>query len=241
MLTEPSFYLPYVWPLQLASNLHFFRGTFEMAADINTFLRLELEYFELEIRWRFYRQLFCGRKADRLLLRQYLSSFTTVVKETLEDDLFIRVMRLLDKDPNVISLWDIVGRLPKNGPSPVRGSLHAALTTLEHEAASVRLHRNKRIAHFDSRRFSNIGPVVLPAVKTSDFSRIIRRLEKVILRCRRKLQPEVARSAGYVTRGDGKSLMLQLRRVEGVKKLLMSSAQIYSKDQLRKTIIHPVR
>jgi len=197
---------------------------------VEVFQILEGQYFRLETRWRLYRQIFGARKWDITLLRDYLGAFAQILKETQEENLALRIYALLDRRNDVISLWDLCGRPNKSSSPPKKGSLQFAVAKIESLARNVILHRHKLHAHLDSQRLA-LG-VPLPAVSAKELGEMVRRIGKLIDRVRKVQQPGVATHEPNLL-GDGKLLLLQLRRLDAMIRLIKTTKDVAVKRELK--------
>jgi hypothetical protein len=111
-------------------------------------------------------------------LSEQLGPLLGVLQNALEDVLFLSISRLTDKDtarqPN-LSVWTLKCAIPfcTTPEFPVR--VDAVLEEIWKLAADLRLHRHKRIAHFDRDVGLEITP--LPEVKFIAFKNVLESIE----------------------------------------------------------------
>lgn len=143
-----------------------------------TFSRVAGETCDLRQTWLIYHRLFMDDERLTNVLIDGLGPLFGILQSTLEDSLFLSVSRLTDKDnlrqPN-LSVWALRDAVPFSSGSTFAADVDAALAEIWRIAADLRLHRHKRIAHFD--RNVGLKLVPLPEVKLITFKTILEAIE----------------------------------------------------------------
>ncbi len=98
----------------------------------------------------------------------------------LQDDMIIGVSRLMDPDKgkqNNLSMWALVERCEKWNPT-VAAEVKRSLDALALQITDMRVHRHKRIAHFDLP--VSLDQSKLPTVTFTEIREAIEKLESVL-------------------------------------------------------------
>lgn len=101
--------------------------------------------------WNSYRHLFMTNEARTHEYGRRLDSVLGWLQQYLQDDMIISVTRLMDKDVGKqrnLTMWSLVERCHQWDPS-VASEVESLLDALALHISDIRLHRHKRIAHFD--------------------------------------------------------------------------------------------
>ena len=104
-----------------------------------------------------------------------------ILQAALEDLLFLSVSRLTDKDnprqPN-LSVWTLTAAVPFSTTPTFGDAVDVALAEIWRLASDLRLHRHKRVAHFDRDVGLKITP--LPEVKLIAFKTVLESIERYL-------------------------------------------------------------
>ena len=110
------------------------------------------------------------------LLGKYLDGLLGTFQYYIQDDLIVSIARLTDRDSKRqknLTLWSLVDRCEKWNAS-VAHDVRAAVEALATEVEYIRIHRHKRLAHFDLS--VSIGQSELPVVT---FKRLFAAIESI--------------------------------------------------------------
>jgi len=146
-----------------------------------SFSRVAGETCALRETWLIYHRLFMDDERLTEVLSEQFGPLLGVLQNTLEDLLFLSISRLTDKNtarqPN-LSVWTLKSAVQfcTTPEFPVR--VDAALDEIWKLAADLRLHRHKRIAHFDRDVGLKITP--LPEVKLPAFKNVLESIERYL-------------------------------------------------------------
>lgn len=146
-----------------------------------TFSRVAGETCDLRQTWLIYHHLFMDDERLTNVMIDGLGPLFGVLQSMLEDALFLSVSRLTDKDnprqPN-LSVWALREAIPFSSGSTFAADVDAALAEIWRIAADLRLHRHKRIAHFDRSVGLKLTP--LPEVKLITFEAVLEAIERYL-------------------------------------------------------------
>jgi len=117
------------------------------------FQELEGEIQWLYARWIIYRQLFASSERRIDLLNESASVFFYIVQDVLLGEVQVALSKLTDsarsgKDDN-LSLEQLQSRVEVQCEQKLAATLRKLLDDLLAKCQCIRLHRNKRLAHFD--------------------------------------------------------------------------------------------
>lgn len=136
------------------------------------------ETCELRQAWAVYHRLFMEDKRLTALLSHQLGGVLGLFQTTLQDEMFLSVARLTDKDnrhqPN-LSLWTLRDAVPFAKSPQFAADVDESLRVVCDIAAAVRKHRHKRIAHFDRDVSLKVTP--LPVVKFAEIKTVLETIE----------------------------------------------------------------
>lgn len=185
---------------------------------------LEDDVFSAYVRWLFYRQLFLSRR-DRELLDTYLGNFAYVLQVMLVDDLFLRLSRLIDRSStrrgDNLSFNMVIKRIDEERGFPRLRWAWTAFNRIVKECLEVQRHRNKRIGHSNvDVRLGLVSP--LKPVARKSIAKIFKDIELLMQRIDRAAGRHPMSFFELVQNGDGETLLLQLRRVEELRKAAAS-------------------
>src|SRR2546430_5067602 len=145
------------------------------------FSRVAGETLALRETWAIYHRLFMEDERRTEIMSDKLGPLLGVLQSSLEDLLFLSVSRLTDKDthhqPN-LSVWTLQSAVSSAITPGFGANLSTALDEIWKLAADLRLHRHKRIAHFDRNVGLKITP--LPEVKLLAFRQVIEAIERYL-------------------------------------------------------------
>ena len=148
------------------------------AAIRSVFPHLAGEACELRQAWEVYSYLFMSERKRTELLGERLGGVLGMLQSLLQDEMFLSIARLTDKDsraqPN-LSLWTLLAAIPDSSDAHFSASVRASLDRICIAAAGVRRHRHKRIAHFDLDVSLNAS--ILPAVTFQEVRSILEQIE----------------------------------------------------------------
>jgi AbiU2 len=164
----------------MATNLE---GDYSKYPEVirEAFSRIAGETCELRQTWLIYHRLFMDNEHLTQVMSEQLGPLLGVLQAALEDLLFLSVSRLTDKDnphqPN-LSVWTLKAAVPFSITPTFAATIDAALTEIWKLAADLRLHRHKRVAHFDRDVGLKIAP--LPEVKLIVFRAVLESIERYL-------------------------------------------------------------
>ncbi len=136
------------------------------------------EVLMLRQNWAIYFRLFMESQARTDALAQHAGNLLGVVQALLQDQLFLSVSRLTDRDGKAqdnLSLWRLIEAAKEAGDHEFAQKTERDLETLCANASSVRKHRHKRIAHFDLQ--VSINETALPTVTFAEIRSLIEAVE----------------------------------------------------------------
>lgn len=139
------------------------------------------ETCDLRQTWLIYHRLFMDDERLTQVMSEQFGPLFGVLQAALEDLLFLSVSRLTDKDnprqPN-LSVWTLKAAVPFSITPTFAATVDAALGEIWKLAADLRLHRHKRVAHFDRDVGLKIAP--LPEVKLIAFRAVLESIERYL-------------------------------------------------------------
>lgn len=107
---------------------------------------------ELRDSWEVYSHLFMENKEFTDAMEERLGGVLRVFQSLLQDEMFLSIARLTDKDSRAqtnLSLWSLLASIPDARDASFGDKVRISLDQIYAAAASIRKHRHKRIAHFD--------------------------------------------------------------------------------------------
>jgi len=164
----------------MATNLE---GDYSKYPEVirDAFPRIAGETCQLRETWLIYHRLFMDDERLTQVMSEQFGPLLGVLQTTLEDSLFLSVSRLTDKDnprqPN-LSVWTLKAAVPFSATPGFAATLDVALAEIWRLAADLRLHRHKRVAHFDRDVGLKITP--LPEVKLIAFRTVLESIERYL-------------------------------------------------------------
>lgn len=145
------------------------------------FPRLAGETCELRQAWEVYHRLFMERKTLTDALAEKLGGVLGTFQSMLQDELFLSIARLTDRDsrtqPN-LSLWSLLAAIPDSPDASFGPKVRQTMDDLCLAAATVRKHRHKRIAHLDLN--TSLNDAILPVVTFQEIRTVIERIESFL-------------------------------------------------------------
>lgn len=161
----------------MATNLE---GDYSRYPEVirDAFSRIAGETCDLRQTWLIYYRLFMDDERLTQVMIEQFGPLLGILQAALEDSLFLSVSRLTDKDsprqPN-LSVWTLKAAVPFSTTSTFGGAVDVALAEIWKLASDLRLHRHKRVAHFDRDVGLKITP--LPEVKLISFKTVLESIE----------------------------------------------------------------
>ena len=147
----------------------------------DAFSRIAGETCELRQTWLIYHRLFMDDERLTQIMSTQFGPLLGALQAALEDLLFLSVSRLTDKDnprqPN-LSVWTLKAAVPFSTTPTFAATVDAALVEIWKLAADLRLHRHKRVAHFD--RGVGLKIALLPEVKLILFRTVLESIERYL-------------------------------------------------------------
>jgi hypothetical protein len=149
---------------------------------LNLLWPLHEEVLFLFYRWKIYQQLF-GSGAENLdLLNRSGSNVFALLQVLTEENMFLTLSRLTDPAQNKehynLNLTYLLEKLGPTLTSKLRKNLWERLDSLKKETRTIRIHRNKRIAHLDLSHAQKVER--LPSVGQSDLANSMELLESIM-------------------------------------------------------------
>ncbi|MBC7369342.1 MAG: hypothetical protein H7343_21450 [Undibacterium sp.] len=138
------------------------------------------ETCELRSSWQTYKHLFMTSAARTEILGKRLGGLLGVFQNLVQDDMFVSVARLTDKDSKQqknLTLWTLVHRCEQWDANAGR-LVRAEIESLADEVADIRAHRHKRLAHFDLS--VSLGQATLPIVTFNRLFGAIAKIESIL-------------------------------------------------------------
>jgi hypothetical protein len=179
------------------------------------FEALKSEIIWLHGRWIIFEQLYGTSPESVEMLNQIAATYFYVTQEILLNDILISIGRLTDKPrfgrSENLSIGQIVSRIDKKKYPELAARLEERLNAIETLCESIRIHRNKKLAHRDYDLTLKIA-APLPAIK---FKAIMDTLEAIrIFMNERELHFRDSTTAyeAFAMRADGKSLINGLKK-----------------------------
>ena len=145
------------------------------------FPRLAGETCELRQAWAVYERLFMERKELTDALADGLGGILGMFQSMLQDELFLGIARLTDRDSHIqpnLSLWSLLVAISDSPDASFEPKVRGALDELCAAAATVRKHRHKRIAHLDLT--ASLNSAILPVVTFREIREVIERIESFL-------------------------------------------------------------
>lgn len=135
------------------------------------FSSIDKEVVQLFYRWEIFRQLFDSGEENLNLLNQSGSNVFALLHGLIIENGLLTLCRLTDPEhsggyPN-LSIRYFLGKIEATLSKEVREDFHGKLAKLESATESLRIHRNKRIAHLDLNHA--VKPERLPSVEFGAF------------------------------------------------------------------------
>ena len=132
------------------------------------FYELRNQITWLHSRWIIYRQLF-GHSERRIeLLNECASVFFYIIQEVLLGEVLVALSKLTDPARSMnhdnLSLEQLQSRTEAEGKTQLTTILRNLLDRLHGKCQTFRLHRNKRLAHFDLTTAMQSTPNLLPGI-----------------------------------------------------------------------------
>jgi hypothetical protein len=164
----------------MATNLE---GDYSKYPEIirDAFSRIAGETCDLRQTWLIYRRLFMDDERLTQIMGEQFGPLLGILQTALEDLLFLSVSRLTDKDnPRQanLSVWTLKAAVPFSTTPDFAATVDAALDEIWKLASDLRLHRHKRVAHFDRDVGLRITP--LPEVKLVVFRTVLESIERYL-------------------------------------------------------------
>jgi hypothetical protein len=145
------------------------------------FCRIAGETCELRQAWLIYYRLFMDDECLTSVMIDQFGPVLGVLQAMLEDLMFLSIARLTDKDsrrqPN-LSIWTLTAAVPYAERTEFGAKVDDSLSAIWSAAADIRLHRHKRIAHFD--RDVGLKVTSLPTVKLAAFRTVLEMIEQYL-------------------------------------------------------------
>lgn len=164
----------------MASNLD---GDYSKYPEVirDTFSRIAGETCNFRQTWLIYHRLFMENERLTDVMIDRVGPLLGILQSALEDSLFLSVSCLTDKDnarqPN-LSVWSLRVAVPFSNTPTFAAKVETALAEIWKLAADSRLHRHKRIAHFDRNVGLKLTP--LPEVKLMTFKTVLEAIENYL-------------------------------------------------------------
>ena len=139
------------------------------------------ETMELGQAWGVYSRLFMEEQSRTELFASRLGGVLGMFQNQLQDELFISIARLTDKDSRDqenLSLWSLLVAIPETADETFSASVTDKLNAIYSAAYGIRKHRHKRLAHFDKN--TNLKLSVLPVVTFREIREIITLMEEFL-------------------------------------------------------------
>lgn len=140
---------------------------------------VEGELCDLRGCWEMFKYLFMSNTSRTRELGERLGGILGLFQGYLQDDLMIGIVRLMDKDnakQKNLTMWALVERCYQWNPV-IADAAMTALNEVALKVAGIRLHRHKRIAHFDLP--VSLGQSTLPTVTFAQIREALEGMEKV--------------------------------------------------------------
>ena len=123
------------------------------------------ESVQLREAWTVYSHLFMGKIELTNNLAERLGGVLGMFQSLLQDEMFLSIARLTDKDlhgKENLSLERLLVAIPEARDENFDHNVTIAIDKICKSACSIRKHRNKRIGHFDLS--ISLGSAILPRV-----------------------------------------------------------------------------
>lgn len=148
----------------------------------NLFWTLHKEVLYLFYRWKIYGQLFGSSQENLDLLNRSGSNVFALLQFLTEENVFLTLSRLTDPAKSMghynLSLTYLLEMLEPTLTPELRKNLCERLVRLKERTDSIRIHRNKRIAHLDLTYASEAE--ALPPVIQGDLDDSLELLEAIM-------------------------------------------------------------
>lgn len=142
------------------------------------FPRLAGEVCDLRTYWAVYSRLFMEKKEFTEMMEEGLGEMLRVFQSLLEDNMFLSISRLTEKDSRAqknLSLWSLLDAIPDAKNASFADKVKNLLSQICVAAENARLHRHMRIAHFDSG--VSLGDSILPVVTYGEILGVLEQIE----------------------------------------------------------------
>jgi hypothetical protein len=143
--------------------------------------------------WVVYARLFMEDKTRTEVFCKLMGELAWYLQTSLQDQMFLSVSRLTDHDTHQkdnklenLSLMRLVEGATQSGDDTFTADVDKEITAIRKEAKDIRLHRHKRIAHFDLNVCSSNE--TLPTVTFSQLKGMIDRIEAFFNRFNKRYQ-----------------------------------------------------
>jgi len=136
------------------------------------------EILELRSIWAIYSRLFMERQEFTEMMGKHLGGLLGYFQMLLQDELFITIARLTDKDSRLqtnLSLWSLLPATSSASDPCFENKASLAVREICSAAEGIRKHRHKRIAHYDLK--TSLTTQALPEVKLREIREILERME----------------------------------------------------------------
>ncbi len=145
------------------------------------------EACDIRSTWEVYAHLFMSVPERTEMLGKYLGGLIGVFQQQIQDDIFVSIGRLTDKDrrdQKNLSLWRFAESCSEWDPQ-FGAELKSKVAELELSVKDIRLHRHKRLAHFDLS--VSLKEAMLPVVTFQQLRGAIDRIEAIVNMVTRKV------------------------------------------------------
>ena len=141
---------------------------------------LEGEVCDLHSCYAVFRYLFMESEARTVEFGKRLGGLLGTYQALLQDDMIVGVSRLMDRDTGKqknLTFWSLLERCRQWDPR-VAADVASLVDTLNNHVAEIRIHRHKRLAHFDLS--TSLGQSKLPTVTFLRIKECVTQMEEVL-------------------------------------------------------------
>lgn len=147
----------------------------------NIFPYVTGEVCELRSSYTVYKQLFMQERSFTEKMSGYLGPLLGVFQNNLEDQLFLSVSRLTDRDSRSnknLSLWSLNIAAQQSDDEEFVSTVAGKLDRIKTAVAAIRRHRSRRIGHFDLK--TSLAQATLPVVTFTHINTAITLIEEYL-------------------------------------------------------------
>lgn len=173
------------------------------------FVRMHDEVCRLSAVWSVFGQLFDGTAENVALWNRAGGGAAQDIHDSMVEKVLMHLARLTDKDTRTLSITYLIDNLEAQFDDEFRADLRDRLAKIKSSLESIKVHRDKRLAHLD--RDSTLGDFTLPSINGSHVDQALVQIHELF---QQLWLTHLGCEFGYdsiVTTGNGDQLLACLR------------------------------